>query len=328
MNRKRLIPVVVLLGASATAWFAFGRGAGDSAAVHASGTIEATDADLGFQAGGRIVAIGVQEGERVTAAQELARLDPVDLDARRAVAQAQLDAARAVLAEAERGARPEEVSAARAVELAARERMEEAERIYERTRTLEAGGAVSRESLEHARSALAVARAQHQQFAEQTRLIQRGARTERIDAQRAIVRQAEAAVAQVNAAATAIVINAPFAGIITVKHREAGEAVGPGAPVVTLMDPASRWVRIYVSEDAIGRVSIGQLAEIRSDSHPDRVFSGRVTQIASEAEFTPRNVQTPEERAKLVYAVKVSISGDTEIALKPGVPADVTLTGS
>jgi HlyD family secretion protein len=88
---------------------------------------------------------------------------------------------------------------------------------------------------------------------------------------------------------------------------------------------SDRWVRIYVREDRIGRVSIGQPARIHSDSHPEKTYQGRVTFIASEAEFTPRNVQTAEERVKLVYAVKVAVTGDPARELKPGVPADVTL---
>ena len=117
---------------------------------------------------------------------------------------------------------------------------------------------------------------------------------------------------------------------IPVRYR-VNDSTGPnvpnpiGAPVLTLMNPADRWVRIYVREDEIGRVVIGQRAEIRSDTDPSRSFGGRVTYIAANAEFTPRNVQTTEERVKLVYAVKVQITDDPEMMLKPGVPADVQL---
>ena len=138
--------------------------------------------------------------------------------------------------------------------------------------------------------------------------------------------EAEAAVAQVQATLDNAVIHAPFAGVVTVRHREPGESVQAGAPVVTLLNTDDRWVRIYVREDQVGRVRVGQDAHITSDSHPGKTFDGRVTLIASEAEFTPRNVQTAEERVKLVYAVKVAIVGDATLQLKPGVPADVTLS--
>src|SRR5690606_6934429 len=160
---------------------------------------------------------------------------------------------------------------------------------------------------------------------EQLALVRSGARRERVDAQRAAVRQAEAAVAQAQAMLSNARIRAPFAGIVTVRHRQPGEAVSPGMPVVTLMAPADRWVRSYVREDRVGRVSLGQRAEIRADAYPDRRYDGRVVFIAGGAEFTPRNVQTAEERVKLVYAVKVAIEGDSALELKPGVPADVRL---
>jgi HlyD family secretion protein len=116
--------------------------------------------------------------------------------------------------------------------------------------------------------------------------------------------------------------------MVTIRHREPGESVSPGLPVLTVMDPEDRWVRIYVREDRIGEVSLGQTATISSDTYSDRTYSGEVVFIASEAEFTPRNVQTTEERVKLVYAVKVRITGDPSHDLKAGIPADVVLQGA
>jgi HlyD family secretion protein len=151
---------------------------------------------------------------------------------------------------------------------------------------------------------------------------------ETIHAQEAVVEQARANVARADATLANAVIRAPFPGRVTVRHREAGETVSPGAPVLTLLDPGDRWVRIYVREDQIGAVQIGMAAQITSDTYPGRVYDGHVTFIGSEAEFTPRNVQTTEERIKLVYPVKVRITGDPGFELKPGIPADVTLVGS
>jgi HlyD family secretion protein len=326
MNAKRVVPPVLLVAAVVVAaWFVLSRDGSATDAMTASGTVEATEADVGFQAGGRIATLLVAEGDAVTAGQELARLDAAELDARRAAALAQQDGAQALLAELEQGARPQESRQAQAAEAVARERMEEAARALERTRALEAGGAVSREALDHAQSAYDVARSVHVQAREQLDLVQRGPRTERVAAQRAVVRQAAAAVAQADAALANSVLKAPFDGVVTVRHRQLGETVSPGAPVVTVMNPAERWVRIYVREDIVGRVSVGQAATIRSDSHGEREVRGRVTNIASRAEFTPRNVQTAEERVKLVYAVRVAILDDAAQLLKPGVPADVTL---
>lgn len=325
-KRVAVLAAVLVLGVIAVAgWLAL-RARGDEAArIEASGTVEAREADLGFQVAGRIESVAVREGDRVTAGQVLAVLDTAELAARYGGAIAQLAAARALLAELERGARPEEIAQARAAEAAAAQRLEGARRDLERVRALHDGGAVSREALDKATTAFEVAQAQYDQAREGLRMVERGPRRERIDAARAQVRQAEAAVAQLQAALAGAVVRAPFPGVVTIRHREPGEVVSPGLPVVTVMDPADRWVRIFVREDRVGRVTLGARASISSDAYPDRRYEGRVSFIASQAEFTPKNVQTAEERVKLVYAVKVAITGDAAGDLKPGVPADVVL---
>jgi HlyD family secretion protein len=275
--------------------------------------------------GGRVAEVSAREGDAVAAGRVLARLDQAELTARRAAALGQMEAARALLAELQHGARPQELRQSESAVTAAQQKMQESESVLARTRRLYEGGAVSREALDQAVTAHTVARTQYQQARDQLSIVNTGPRAERIDAQRAVVRSAEAAVAQAEAALDHAAIRAPFAGIVTVRHREPGESVSPGAPVLTILNTNDRWVRIYVREDQVGRVTVGQRASITSDSHPGATFNGRVTFIASEAEFTPRNVQTAEERVKLVYAVKVAIVDDAELQLKPGVPADVVI---
>ncbi len=326
-KRIRFVVVAVVLAAAATRALARG-GGGDGDTLTASGTVEATDADLGFQAPGRVAVVAVREGDEVQAGQELARLDVGEIEARVRAARAQLSAAEARLAELSRGARPQEIATAEAGLRSAQWRADEAARDAERARTLHQGGAISRQALDRATTALDVAEAAREQAAEQLALVREGPRAETIRAQAALVEQARANLAQAEAVLANGVILAPFGGVVTVRHREPGEAVAPGTPVLTLLDPQDRWVRIYVPEDRIGRIGLGQAARVVSDTYPDRAYDGQVVFISSEAEFTPRNVQTPEERTKLVYAVKVRISGDPGFELKPGIPADVTLLGS
>ncbi len=326
MSPKRIVPVVLLLGLGGFALWRFVLAPrADAAGLVASGTVEATDAQLGFQVPGRIARLAPQEGDRVAAGDELATLDVSELDARRAQAQAQVEAVRAQLDELLAGSRREEVAQGRATLAAADSRVADAERDAERARTLLAGRAVSREAVDKATLAVDLARRQRDQAAEQLALLEQGPRPERITAARAQLAQAEAAVATLDATLANSRITAPFAGVVTLRHREPGEIVGAGAAVVTLMNLDDRWVRIYVPENRLGRVAIGQPAEITSDTFPQRRYTGEVAFIASSAEFTPKNVQTAEERVKLVYAVKVRITGDTEQELKPGLPADVRL---
>jgi len=296
--------------------------------IRASGTVEATEADLGFQMAGRIDWVEPQIGDSVATGREVARLDQAELMARKRSAEAQLDAARAVLRELRTGSRPAEIAEGRAALRAAEDRLTDARRDLERAQRLFQGGAVSREMLDKAETAAQVAQSAVDQARERVRLLEEGPRQERVAAQAAVVAQAEAAVAQVDAALANSVVTIPFGGIVTIRHREPGETVSPGAPVITLMDPEDRWVRIYIREDRIGEVRLGQAATITSDTYPDRTYRGEVIFIASEAEFTPRNVQTTEERVKLVYAVKVQITEDPSHDLKPGIPADVTLEGT
>ena len=324
MRRRIAVGTVALLALALVLFLALRRD-GDQEELEASGTVEATEADLGFNVPGRIASIAVREGDAVREGQLLATLDAAELEARRSAAAAQADAARAVLAELESGARAEEVAQGRAAVRAAARRAEDAHRDLERARALFEGGAVSRESFDKAETQYEVASASLDQAREQLRVLETGPRAERIAAQRAAVSSAEAAVRQVEAMLDNATIRAPFDGLVTIRHREPGETVQPGLPVVTVMNPDDRWVRIYISEDRIGAVRLGQPVAISSDTYRGREYPGRVVFIAQEAEFTPRNVQTKEERVKLVYAVRAQITGDPGLQLKPGVPADVRL---
>jgi HlyD family secretion protein len=325
MNRKRVVVVLLVLVAGSIVYFTlFSKRAAPGDFV-ASGTVEATDAALGFQTPGRVERIGPHEGDRVKAGDELASLDRTELLARHAETDAQLASARAALAELLAGTRPEDLAQAREAVRAATDRQTDAQRDFDRLQKLFQGGAVAQESLDKAKLALDVTTSQRNQAEQQLKLLELGPRQERITAQRAMVGVAEASLRQVDAMLANAVIKAPFDGVVTVRDREPGETVGAGAPVLTIMNLNDRWIRIYIREDQIGAVRIGQLATMTSDTYPNKVYSGAVSYIASQAEFTPRNVQTTEERVKLVYAVKVRITGDSTNDLKPGIPADVKL---
>jgi multidrug resistance efflux pump len=138
------------------------------------------------------------------------------------------------------------------------------------------------------------------------------------------VRQAEAAVRLVDAQMAQLTLTAPMDGIVTSRSAQVGETATAGSPLLTIANLDEVTLVIYVPETRVGQVQLGKEVDVKVDSYPDRVFGGRVVYIAGEAEFTPRNVQTQEERVNLVFAVKVSIS-NPDLRLKPGMPADATI---
>jgi len=138
------------------------------------------------------------------------------------------------------------------------------------------------------------------------------------------VQQAAAALRTFEVKLKDTVIYSPVSGVVLRKNVEAGETVSAGTPVYTIGDLENPWIKVYVKEGKLGLVKLGQKAEIRTDSYPGKIYEGTVTYISSEAEFTPKNVQTQEERVKLVYGVKVSVKNVND-ELKPSMPADVKI---
>jgi membrane fusion protein YbhG len=330
MHRKAriVIPIVVLTATAGLVVYRTTFASEHDSGVVASGTVEATQADLGFQISGRLERVSAREGDAVTTGRELAAMEHAELDAQRIVAQGQVDAARATLAELIAGARSEEIERARATLNVATARRDAAQRDVERLTGLAEQSLISRQAFDHQKTELGVAQGEVEAAAQELRLLQTGTRAERIAAQRAAVAQSIGMIERLDAVLAQMLIRAPFAGTVTVRHREPGEALSPGQPVFTLRNLADRWLRIYVPEDQVGRIALGQSAEITADAYHDRRYAGIVSYIASVAEFTPRNVQTTKDRVQLVYEVRVRITGDSAIDLKPGLPADVRLAAS
>ena len=203
------------------------------------------------------------------------------------------------------GPRSDLVEAARAEVRQARERL----------RLLEAGPRP--DQVDAARAEVRAAR-------ERLALVEAGPRPGQVDTARAQLAQAEASLVQARARLADTRIEAPMDGVVLRKNLEAGATASPGTAIVTLVDPSDLWVRVYIAETDLGRVKIGQAARITVDAFPGQPFEGRVTEVASAAEFTPRNVQTQKERVNLVFRVKVAIV-NPDGRLKPGMPADAVI---
>ncbi len=296
----------------------------DFGPIIASGTVEAVEVSVAARTSGQIEKIFVEEGARVHVGDTLAIIDSASLAIQLRQAEASVDLAESQLELLLKGARVEDI---RQVEEAARQAeatLNLASEDLERIRSLYAKESTTLKLLQDAETRFKVAQAQHAASQQALQKVRKLSRPEEVKAAEARLAQAEAGRDLFKKTIADATIISPAAGIVTHKAREPGEFVGPGTTLLTIADLENVRLNIYVTEVDLGRVRLGQGADVRIDSHPDRVFGGTVIFISPEAEFTPKNVQTQEERVKLVYRVKIQIP-NPEGLLKPGMPADASL---
>ncbi len=288
-----------------------------------SGNIEVTDAQLGFKVSGRVAERFVSEGERVKAGQLIARLDDAEQRAQLSLRRAELAGAAAALAELEAGSRPQEIAAADATLRSMEAERDRARLDAARQQELRGKDAIADRELEASQAQLKIAEARAVEAGERLKLVKEGPRAEDIAQGRARVEQTRAAVALAETQLENTRLVSPLTGVVLSHNIEPGEYVSPGTPIVTVADLAHVWVRAYVSQTDLGRIRLGEKVAVRTDTFPEKTYEGTVGFIASEAEFTPKTVQTAKERVKLVFRVKVDLANPND-ELKPGMPADVT----
>lgn len=318
MRTKAVVLVLAALGSAACA------ARQDKGVLTASGTIEAVEINVASKVPGQVLSLAVEEGERVGPGDVLAAIDHAAADIQLRQAEAGVDLARAQLALLRSGARREDIQQAEAAltqaEAGLRLAVDDARRMRELFKT----ASVTAKQRDDAEARLTIAEAQRAAAAEALGKARRLARPEEIQAAEARLAQAAAARDLLAKTIADCTITAPASGTVTHKAVEAGELVTAGATVVTLARLDSVYVMIYLTEREVGRVRLGDTADVEIDAFPGRPFPGRVTYISPEAEFTPKNVQTKEDRVKLVFGIKVEIA-NPEGRLKPGLPADATL---
>jgi HlyD family secretion protein len=289
-----------------------------------SGNIEVTDAQLGFKMPGRVVERLVSEGQRVTAGQPIARLDDAEQREELELRRAELAATEAALAELEAGSRPQEITAAEATLHSAEAERDRSRLDFTRQQELLGKDAISNREFEASQSQLKVAEAHVAEAAEKLKLVREGPRAETINQARARVEQTRAALALAQTHVDNTKLASPLAGVVLSHNIEPGEFVAAGTPIVTVADTAHLWVRAYINQTDLGRIQHGQKVAVHTDTFPNKTYDGTIGFIASEAEFTPKTVQTPKERVKLVFRIKVDLVNVND-ELKPGMPADVVL---
>jgi len=274
-----------------------------------------------------------------------------DLEERKA----ELASADAHLAELSNGSRPQEIQQAKAAVESARSEYEQAKKDWERAQSLHANDDISASQFDQFRTRFASAEAAFQQAQEKLSLVQDGPRREVVEgaraqvararaglkageanelelarreeevtARQADIQRAQAQIALIDAQLEDTIAISPINGVVLVKSADVGEVLAPGATVITIGDLQHPWLRGYIGERALGRIKIGSAVRVTTDSFAGKVYSGRVSYIASEAEFTPKQIQTQEERVKLVYRIKIDIDNPQQ-ELKNNMPVDAEL---
>jgi HlyD family secretion protein len=300
------------------------RARGERGVLTATGTIEAVEVRIASKIPGEVKSILVEEGAPVKRGDVLALVDHANLDDQLRQAEAAVDLAQAQADLVRKGARAEDIRQAEEALKQAAAGLEVADKDAARARELLLKGGATVKQNDDAEARLSVARAQHQQAVEMLKKVRAISRPEEIRAADARLAQARAAADLLRRTILDCTVVAPADGVITRRLAQPGEYVIPGAGLLVLSRLDSVHVMIYLATPELGLVRLGDAADVTIDAFPDRPFPGRVTYISSEAEFTPKNVQTKDDRVKLVFGVKIEIP-NPEGLLKPGLPADAAI---
>jgi len=306
MKKKTFVAAALLLAAAAGAgwWLWKGRAPKELAL---SGTIEARDAQVGSLVGGRVQTVHVDEGASVKKGDPLVTLEPDLLDRQMAEQRARVESARANLTKAVNGPRREETERAGAD-------WQNARRGRVRQEALLRQGLASQQQFDNADTAAKTARQAYEELA-------RGNRPEDIASARAAVLEQQGQLAYLERQREELVVRAPADGVVQTIDLRPGDLVSANQGIVTILEPSEIWVRVYVPEPRLGLVRLNERMAVSVDTYPGRTFPGKVVEIRTQSEYTPRNVQTLEQRGDQVFGVKIAIDPTPE--LKPGMAATV-----
>lgn len=313
MNMTRLMSLIISAGILAGCGF-------HQDTPDGSGTIECVQVRVAPLAGGRLLAFPHREGAVLKQGDFIARIDPEAYQLQRNEDQALCAAAQARLDLMLAGSRDEDILRAqdlvREADAAARAAAADLQKI-KKVYTRKSATQKQMDDAQAAADRTAAALSATEQMLIKTL---KGNRDEDIRAAQAQLEAAKAQLAQIEKIMADCIVTAPMDGIVTTRIREDGEVVAVGSVLLILSRLDKVWLSLYIPESSLGRVKLGQPAWVKIDGD-DKRYQGQVTFISPEAEFTPRNVQTPEERAKLVYRIKITLPNPDGI-FKPGMPAD------
>jgi HlyD family secretion protein len=325
--RKLLVLAVLVAAAAAGAFFFWTRRAPPPPqALILHGNVDIRQVSLAFDGNGRVAEVRAEEGDHVRAGAVLATIDTRTFALQIDQATAQIEAQEQNLRRLRNGARPEEIAEARSRLAAAQAEVGRAPDDVSRLVRISAktqGRGVSRQDLDRAHSAVVTAASRTDELREALRLLQSGSRPEDIAGAEAQVRASRAQVALLRHQIELGELKAPVDAVVRSRLLEPGDMATPQKPVLTLALTQPKWVRVYVAEPDLAKVRVGLPARIRSDGQSE-VIAGKISFIASTAEFTPKSVETSELRTSLVYEVRVLADDPTDI-LRLGQPVTVEI---
>jgi HlyD family secretion protein len=324
---KRLIRIIILVVLVLAVilgirWFLQANGNQSASELRIYGNIDIRKANLAFNEQERIDQVLVEEGDRVTEGQVLARQQTNRLEAQIREIQAKIAAQQEVVKRFEAGTRPQEIEQARAEVAAARAQVKNTMKSYERIRQTSEAGATSQQALDNIRAQLDVDQAQLTVKEKALNLALEGPRKEDVAAAKNNLETLKASLSLLKIRLADMTLTSPSTGVIQNRILEPGEMASANRPVVTMALTDPKWVRAYVPEPDLGRINLGMKAEILSDSFPNQKFEGWIGFISPVAEFTPKTVETEDLRTKLVYEVRVYVH-DSKDLLRLGMPVTV-----
>ncbi|MCX8011170.1 MAG: efflux RND transporter periplasmic adaptor subunit [Ignavibacteria bacterium] len=292
--------------------------------IKASGTIESTNVTVSSKSSGEVVLINKDEGDRVSKGDTILIIDHQILDLSLKQAIANQGIAEAQLQLMLIGARQEDIKQAEEMLNQAKANFSLAETDFERMKNLLDSNVISQKQFDDAKTRYDVALAQFNSAKENLDKIKRIARPEEIQQARKNLDKMKSNVELISKNIQDCYVKSPIDGFITKKFVEVGELVSPGSSLIKLSNLQEVELVIYITEVELGKVKLGHKAKINVDAFKEKTFEGKVVYISPEAEFTPKNIQTKDERTKLVFAVKIKIP-NTSFELKPGMPADAVI---
>jgi len=293
-------------------------------AIEATGNIETINVTVSSKVNGEVISILKDEGDKVKTGDTVLIIDPTIYQIKLREAEASLLAAEAQLELVKVGARKEDIQQAEQTLKQAEVNLQSAENDKMRYENLYQTKSISRKQYEDALTRYEIALAQFNSAKENLRKIKNISRPEELKQVKANYERIKANVDLIKKNLSDCYVTSPIDGIIVKKFVEKGETVNNLSSLFKVSNLYQVEILVYVNEQDLGKVKLGQLVEITVDAFPNKIFEGKVVYISPEAEFTPKNIQTKEERTKLVFAVKVKID-NTDLQLKAGIPADAKI---